>query len=216
MGLTGDEDGCCLEELAPIEEDEAEEDGEGSEGSEEDEQEGEQEGEEDAPQVAANLAAGKHYPLAHRCLSAHEFALVDQCESVLTPSHECVMLMQKGSGVDPGTSALLAASAAKQNEIAKLHVVSGSEGNEVWKEVPGATLNSMFRTYRKVFRTHLSPSPSPPPSPSHSSPPALHHPHPHPHPYPHPHPHSHPHPLRTLTLTLTRCSAHTVRCSLMK
>ena len=124
-------------------------------GSEEEDEVPENDEEEDAPQVAANESAGNKYPLAHRCLSASEFTQVDQLESALTPSHECVMLMQRGTGVDPGTSTLLAAAATKLAEGAKLTLVTGSEGHESTREIHESALHPMFRIYRKEFALQM-------------------------------------------------------------
>ena len=106
-------------------------------------------------QVAANEASGKKFPLAQRCLEAKEFKLVNQLESVVLSSHESVMLMQKGTGVDPGIVFLLAAGCRDVNKSAKLHLVSGAEGKEVWKEVHEASLDPMWRKYRTILSEQL-------------------------------------------------------------
>ena len=149
MGLTGEADGVPLETPADIEiAGEVEDDKSDSDAS--DKEAGDEE-DSDAEQVAANEVAGNKFPLAHRCLSTIEFKQVNQLESVLTPSHEAVSLMQHGSGVDPGTSHLMARVAHSLVKSPKLQVVNGSEGHEVWKEVHEASLDKMFRTYRTIF-----------------------------------------------------------------
>ena len=102
-------------------------------------------------QVAANEASGKKFPLAHRCIGASEWKLASQLESVLTPSHELVSLMQLGSGMDPGTTHLLARSTTNVVANPRVQLVSGSEGKETWKEVHEGTLDVMMRTYRREF-----------------------------------------------------------------
>ena len=106
-------------------------------------------------QVAANEAANKKFPLAHRCLEGREWKLVNQLESVALSSHESVMLMQKQQGVDPGIVFLLALGCRNVNKSTKVQLVSGAEGKEVWKEVHEASLDSMWRKYRSIMVAQL-------------------------------------------------------------
>jgi len=152
IGLTGEADGVTLETPADIDLTSIADEKSDEEGSEK----GEEEVDSDAEQVAANEAAGKKFPLSHRCLSSIEFKHANQLESVLLPSHETVTLMQKGSGIDPGTSHLLAIGCVSLTKSPKLLVVSGSEGKEVWKEVHEASLEKMFRKYRTVFTEQMT------------------------------------------------------------
>ena len=153
IGLTGEADGVTLETPADIDLTSIADEKSDEEGSE---KEDEEEVDSDAEQVAANEAAGKKFPLSHRCLSSIEFKHANQLESVLLPSHETVTLMQKGSGIDPGTSHLLAIGCVSLTKSPKLLVVSGSEGKEVWKEVHEASLEKMFRKYRTVFTEQMT------------------------------------------------------------
>ena len=106
--------------------------------------------------MAANEVAGKKFPLAHRVLEGREWKLVNQLESVALSSHESVMLMQKNQGVDPGIVFLLALGCRNVNKSPKLQVVSGTEGNEVWKEVHEASLDPMWRKYRSIMVEQLN------------------------------------------------------------
>jgi hypothetical protein len=158
VSLTGDKDGLCGEEPADIQvvEDSSDE-GSGDEAAREQEAQpdGGSDAESDAEQVAANEASGKKFPLAQRCLEGKEWKQTNQLESVLLTSHESVMLMQKGTGVDPGTVFLLAQGCHNVNKSAKLNLVSGAGEKEVWKDVHEASLDPMFRTYRRIMAEQL-------------------------------------------------------------
>eukprot|EP00966_Prymnesium_polylepis_P086277 1997305-Prymnesium_polylepis.1 len=104
IALTGEVDGICAETPAEIEDSSgAESDGGTEGGNKSGSEKAASDVESDAEQVAANRVANKKFPLAHRCLEAKEWKLANQLESVALSSHESVMLMQKGTGVDPGT-----------------------------------------------------------------------------------------------------------------
>ncbi|MDC0525961.1 hypothetical protein OAO87_03085 [bacterium] len=151
IGLTGEADGVATEMPADVPDGNGGESG--SEASEEESQK--EEGDSDAEQVVANEVAGKKFPLAHRCLNSVEFKQANQLESVMLPSHETVTLMQTGSGVDPGTSHLLAIGCVTLTKSPKLQVVSGSEGHEVWKDVHETSIDKMFRMYRSIFSEQM-------------------------------------------------------------
>ena len=153
ISLTGEKDGICTEAPAPVFAVDSSED---EEMSEADEDATPEDVDTDAEQVAANVAADKKFPLAQRCLSQPEFRSCNQLESVLTPSHETVMLMQRLQGVDPGTAHILAAGCKSLNSAGTLMVVSGAEGKEVWKEMNVLSLELAWRRYREIFAEEMT------------------------------------------------------------
>lgn len=98
----------------------------------------------------------RKYPFANRCLSASEFKLNNQLESVLLPSHEAAMLFQLGSGIDPGTAFLLAQGVRSRNMSPKLQTVFGVGEAETWKDTSAASLDSMFSRYRSILVEQLN------------------------------------------------------------
>ena len=151
VGLTGEADGVAMEDQAPIPHALG-----GTPEEDEDVDEAVVEVDSDADQVAANESAGKKFPLAHRCLSDTGFKQTNQLEGVLLPAHETVSIMQKASGMDPGTTYLLAASCHVMAKAGKLTIISGMEGKETYKEMNEASLDTMFRTYRTEFALQMA------------------------------------------------------------
>ena len=151
--LTGDTQGVCDEELAPIDHgrtdelsDSEEEDEAGSDGEE---------------QERANHSAKKSHPLAHRCMSQTEFRHNDLFESVLDRAKEVTVLIQDckegwGEGLDIGVAHMAICEMRDEALAARLEVVSGHGANETWKEISATSLPNMFQIFRRIFAAQLS------------------------------------------------------------
>ena len=150
--LTGDEQGECEEEPAPVMPHEQDNN------SDEEEEDAGSDGEQ---QETANADADKEHPLAHRCLSMCDFKHGELLESVLDRPKEVTLLVQDqkegwGEGLDIGLSWMSTLEMRDEARHDRLEVVSGRGAAEAWKEINASSLPAMIKTFRTIFSAQLT------------------------------------------------------------
>ena len=123
--------------------------------SSDEEEDKEKEEDEDEAQIAANVAANKKYPLAHRCLSSDGFKNGQLLESVLNYPNEVSCLTQKHEGMGLSMGYQMATILHESTTAVRVSIVSGSSKEGDWKEVHGNTLPTMFQKQREIFGTQM-------------------------------------------------------------
>ena len=151
LALTGDADGSCTENPAPVPTRAPVEAGSDEEGSSDEEED----------QDEANRASGKKYPLAHRCMALSDYRRTDVMESVLDRPREITLVCQAkteayGDSFDLGMNYLLLETARDEAKHDRVELVSGRGDTETWKETNAAGLDPMFKTFRKEFAAQLT------------------------------------------------------------
>jgi hypothetical protein len=151
LAMTGDADGLCVENPAPVPARAAAADG----------SEDEQSGDEDDDQDEANRATSKQFPLAHRCLALSDYRKTDVLESVLDRPREITLVCQAktdayGESFDLGMNYLIIETARDEAKHDRVELVSGRGDTEAWKETNAAGLDPMFKTFRKEFAAQLT------------------------------------------------------------
>ena len=109
----------------------------------------------DEATFAANQAAGKEYPLAHRPLDQRGFRDNALLESVLTHAHEICLILQKDQGVGLTLAWQLLRVLHSAATAPKLQVVSGQSKAGIWSDMHHANLPEMLRKFRTILATQL-------------------------------------------------------------
>uniref|UniRef100_A0A7S0QAH5 Uncharacterized protein n=1 Tax=Coccolithus braarudii TaxID=221442 RepID=A0A7S0QAH5_9EUKA len=116
----------------------------------------EAEADSDDDRVERAVRSGGSYPLAHRLMSADEFKLNNQWESMLSHPGETSALLQTHKGVDLDDGFLMMRILKEMADAPRVHVISGRGDNEIWDEIRADKLDPMFKTFRDVFSKQLN------------------------------------------------------------
>ena len=105
--------------------------------------------------IAANIVAGKEFPLANRYLDVRGFRNNAFLESVLSEPHEVCLLLQKEEGMSLGTAWQLIKVLHMSATSQRIPVVSGTTKEGVWTDMHAGCLTEMFKKFRTIFAEQL-------------------------------------------------------------
>ena len=156
VALTGSETGLTAEQPAdPVSSDPEDSDADEPPGQAYQAAARRDDGDGDEATIAANQAAGKEYPLAHRLLDHRGFRDNSLLESVLTHAHEICLILQKDQGVGLSLAWQLLRVLHSAATAPKLQVVSGHSKDGIWSDMHHSNLPEMFRKFRTILATQL-------------------------------------------------------------
>lgn len=156
LALTGSDTGVATEDPAdPVSSDSDREDKVTADSSDDEGEASCCTSSDDEVAIAANQAASKEFPLAHRLLDQRGFKNNALLQSVLHHPHEVCLLLQKAEGVGLSTAWQLLRVLHDGCKQSKLMVVSGTSAEGVWKDFHEGTLPEMFKKFRSILSEQL-------------------------------------------------------------